>query len=844
MKLYKILIMLVFIPQSMHADGFTQVPGSPFATAVGPDAIAFSPVASGNIFAAAVNSTSNNVFMYQVNPTTGVFTVINGYPVATQTFPNSVAYSPLVSGNTFVAVGNSSSNNISVYSANQTTGILTEVAGSPFATGLQPQGVVFSPVVSGNLFAAVGNRNDNTISVYTVNQSTGAFTTVSGSPFVAGAGPYQLGFALATTGTLFLAAGDADGSTVSMYGVNKSTGALTQVPGSPFTASNPFGLAFSPIVSGNLFLAAPSITGNSIIVYSVNQVTGALTQVPGSPFAANIEPQGMAFSPVVSGNLFAAVANSADHSVSVYSVNQSTGVFSQVSGSPFAAGNNPTNVSFLSVAGNLFAAASNFNDNTVSMYLVNQTTGAFTPVSGSPFSSLGLETQAVAFSPLTSANQVFAAVINASSATVASFIVNQTTGAFTSANNLPQPTGTTPTGVAFSPIISGNLFAAICNVGSNNVLAYKVNQTTGALTAVPGSPFAAGSHPEGVAFSPIASNNLFAAVTNFEDNTVSVYQVDPTSGSLAQVTGSPFATALQPQGIAFAPVVSNNLFAAVTNFNSNNVSVYNVNQSTGLFTQVSGSPFVTGNSPAAVSFSPIVSGNLYAAVANYIDSNVSIYNVNQTTGAFTQVSGSPFSVVLRPLAVSFSPLVSNNLFLAVPNSEDDSISVFTASLTTGTLTQIAGSPFGAQAFPSGVAFSPQLSVGLTGQSNVSFAAITNQDSNNISVYQMSFAAGSQDLGLLFPPATISGCKTKNVFLTQTDYVNILTWTAPQSGPPVNYYIYRDAALTDVAGIVPGNQLTFIDHNRKPNVTYTYYVVSADANNNFSTAMSITVTQSC
>ena len=44
----------------------------------------------------------------------------------------------------------------------------------------------------------------------------------------------------------------------------------------------------------------------------------------------------------------------------------------------------------------------------------------------------------------------------------------------------------------------GGTFAYVANFGSNNVLAYSINATTGALTPVTGSPFTAGSGPNSV----------------------------------------------------------------------------------------------------------------------------------------------------------------------------------------------------------------------------------------------------------------------------------------------------------------------------------------------------------
>lgn len=360
-------------------------------------------------------------------------------------------------------------------------------------------------------------------------------------------------------------------------------------------------------------------------------VPGTFQQIVGSPFGAGANPASSAYSPIVSGNLFAAIPNFGDNTVSVYSVNQTTGSFTPVVGSPFATGSQPAWQAFSPIAsGNLFSAVANFNDNTVSVYEVDQTTGAFIPVAGSPFA-----------------------------------------------------TGVGPASVEFSPIVAGNLFAAIPNTSDNTVSVYNVNQTTGAFTPVSGSPFPTGSVPNFAAFSPLASGNLFAAIANFNDNTVSVYEVNQTTGAFTSVPGSPFLTGTTPYSVQFSPLVSGNLFAAVANNSSNNISVYEVNQTTGVFTEVPGSPFAAGVQPNELAFTILPSGNLLAAAVNFITNDVSVYQVNQTTGAFTQIAGSPFATGGAPDGIAFSPLLSGNLFAAVANFADNTVSVF--QVTTQTL---------------------------------------------------------------------------------------------------------------------------------------------------------------
>jgi hypothetical protein len=55
------------------------------------------------------------------------------------------------------------------------------ITGSPFATGSYPYSVAYSP---GRGQLAVANYGDSTVSVFAVNSTTGALTPVTGSPHV------------------------------------------------------------------------------------------------------------------------------------------------------------------------------------------------------------------------------------------------------------------------------------------------------------------------------------------------------------------------------------------------------------------------------------------------------------------------------------------------------------------------------------------------------------------------------------------------------------------------------------------------------------------------------------
>jgi len=130
--------------------------------------------------------------------------------------------------------------------------------------------------------------------------------------------------------------------------------------------------------------------------------------------------------------------------------------------------------------------------------------------------------------------------------------------------------------------------------GDNSVLAYRINATTGALTLVPGSPFAAGNAPHSVAIDPTVS---FATVANTGGNTISTYLIDPTTGALSTSPGS-LSTGTNPTAVTFSP---DGNFLLVTNGADNTVWDYRV---TNILSAISGgsAPVVaaTGNNPVSV----------------------------------------------------------------------------------------------------------------------------------------------------------------------------------------------------------------------------------------------------
>jgi 6-phosphogluconolactonase len=336
---------------ALAAPGLSQVPGSPFTTTRGsPASVAFSP--SGGLLATA-NAFGNTVSVFSVG-SGGALTQVPGSPFATGSDPVSVAFSP--SGG-LLATANEGANTVSLFSVGW-GGALTQASG--FFTGSKPVSVAFSPAAAGAhgaVLLATAYAVDNSVSVFSVD-ANGEVAQVPGSPFATGSDPVSVAF---SPGGGLLATANGDG-TVSVFSVD-SGGALTPVSGSPVAiGSDPVSVAFSP--AGGL-LATANAFGDTVSVFSVD-ARGALTPVSGSPFATGSVPFSVAFSP--GGGLLATASRGAS-SMSVFAVGAG-GALTPVSGSPFATGSDPISVAFSPGGGLLATANGGGSDDTVSVFSI------------------------------------------------------------------------------------------------------------------------------------------------------------------------------------------------------------------------------------------------------------------------------------------------------------------------------------------------------------------------------------------------------------------------------------------------------------------------------------------
>jgi DNA-binding beta-propeller fold protein YncE len=332
----------------------------------------------------------------------------------------------------------------------------------------------------------VGNAVSSNVSAFSIAQD-GALAPVAGSPFAADDGPVA---AAMTPDGGRLYTGDSYGYLglmhVSAFSVG-SDGALTPVPGSPFSAGDgPVGLAVTPR-GGYLYVA--NYNSEYVSAFSIAP-DGTPAPVPGSPFSIAVEGvaetwgNGVAVTPdgdhlYVSGG---------PHDLWEFSI-AADGALTPVPGSPLTIGDDPGSVALTPDGDHLYVT--DYGTDDVSAFSIGLD-GALTPVAGSPFST-GAGPGGAVVTP--DGEHLYVTDYNAEDMSAFSIASD---GSLSPVPGSPFTVGEYPNGVAVTPD-GAHLY--VPDDGSDDVQAFSIS-SDGAPTPVPGSPFAAGSSPAAMVVSP------------------------------------------------------------------------------------------------------------------------------------------------------------------------------------------------------------------------------------------------------------------------------------------------------------------------------------------------------
>lgn len=331
----------------------------------------------------------------------------------------------------------------------------------------------------------------NTVSGFSV-AANGALTLVPGSPFLtggtgAGGGYFASNRAAVHTDGNFLYASNTASADVSVFTINRKTGALTLVAGSPFATGGTGGLGISLAAApdGKFLMAANGGSGN-IAVFQVAG-SGVLTPIAGSPFAA-LEPMPRAIKVSPNGK-FLAVAGGIDaNQVEMFSI-ASGGSLTSLGTFPGEASGSGIGVEAMDIdcSGRLLYAGVVATMTTVDGYLISHK-GALSSLPGAPFQpGVGLNSCVALLGYGLGRKTLF--VSNQGSATITVFSVAPN-GSLSLLHGSPFPMNLGaffPAGMATSQ--DGRLLYVAND--SAKVSVFRVSGW-GALTEVAGSPFATG----------------------------------------------------------------------------------------------------------------------------------------------------------------------------------------------------------------------------------------------------------------------------------------------------------------------------------------------------------------
>ena len=174
-------------------------------------------------------------------------------------------------------------------------------------------------------------------------------------------------------------------------------------------------------------------------------------------------------------------------------------------------------------------------------------------------------------------------------------------------------------------------------------------------------------------------------VANQTSNTISVYSISSSDGTLTEAAGSPFATGSRPVALALSP---SGKFLYVASSSLPKVFGYSVTSGTGNLTAITGSPFAVGNGPSALVVDP---SEHFLYVTNFIDNTVSGLSIDPASGGLSPALDSPFVAGTGPVSVTIDP---TGKILYVTNLSTNNVSAYTIDTSTGATTAVA-SPFAA-----------------------------------------------------------------------------------------------------------------------------------------------------
>jgi hypothetical protein len=237
---------------------------------------------------------------------------------------------------------------------------------------------------------------DTTIQAFKIDRSTGALVPIAGSPYTVPTTSGKATSAVADPQSRFLFVGSKDTGEVWAYDIDSKSGVLTLIAGSPFTEHFTFFRASSLTVdaTGSFLYVGQGDPSLGVMVFSIDQVNGVLSQLASTPFHLGVaqlhadpEAEFLTGTAQIQNQSGPAAPDTRIYRFAI----ETNGVPTPVAGSPFQTTFSPYD--FITLPNGKFIFTFGTNPSThqrgaIEGFQVNTKTGALAMMVGSPFTGL------------------------------------------------------------------------------------------------------------------------------------------------------------------------------------------------------------------------------------------------------------------------------------------------------------------------------------------------------------------------------------------------------------------------------------------------------------------------
>jgi 6-phosphogluconolactonase (cycloisomerase 2 family) len=442
-------------------------------------------------------------------------------------------------------------------------------------------------------------------------------------------------------------------------------------------------------------LEGKGVPTGTIHVFTVNTSTGAIAEVPGSPFNAGLIPNQIIVDPT---GRFLYVTNEQSTDITALSIDPTSGTLTEMPGSPFQIGAQPVTAAVDPSGRFLYVFATNpvlgAGEEFLYEFMIDNTTGILTPAVSNPTTwepQQGTLFTSIAFN--SAGNYAYLGQVAGGNlgAPIVICSLDFNSGALAPAGSV-QPGTTGEADRVFVSPTSNFLYsinstfsqadAFIIDLGGGSL-----NEIAGSPYSLPYGPYSLVVHPAGKFLYIANSNSSFQAppTSGPVHGSIYAFSINPGTAALTPVSGSPYLTGFNPNSIVVDPTGNFAYWTSTANPTGElfaQIMGFAINPSTGALTPLPGMPWAD----------PITSSSAQLVIANGaftmnpvpVISSLSPPSAIAAGAAFTmQITGANF---VSGSTVYFAGQLRNTTYVS---STQLNAAILASDLVSGGIIQVA-----------------------------------------------------------------------------------------------------------------------------------------------------------